>query len=487
VRSQPENMNPSDKGEGNAAPPVRPEENPATAVSGKSKKPVSRGRRIAGRIIKWGFLGFLAIFLIWRIDLAFRVSHRLDAVKNEGYPVNAKELDAWYPAVSDEENAALLYVKAGGILHIDNETENQFAKIFQQLSRTNRLTSELQQYYLSTLKTNEECLALIRKASALQKSRYPVDFSVGPMVELPHIGKLKNFATLLQKKIILAAEAGDNEEATRAMLDSLALSHSLDSEPCLISYLSQKAIRRISCVSLERAINKTSFTDSQLGLLAKSFNDILNQRSLPRAFAGERASDIPVFRNPLLLSNSEENAKKTNSPVTIFFLRASGILERDLRFFLDSLATNISLAELDPPTNLIANEIENARQEVAHKKWYFMSGILLPSLTRTLSRQAEDLAILRVTQTALAVERWRLANPGKLPPSLSELVPVYMKAIPDDPFDGQPLRFKLLETGYRIYSIGPDQKDNSGLEREIDSRKRKANEEYDLTFSVERR
>ena len=31
-----------------------------------------------------------------------------------------------------------------------------------------------------------------------------------------------------------------------------------------------------------------------------------------------------------------------------------------------------------------------------------------------------------------------------------------------DPFDGQPLRYREKGTGYLLYSIGPDLKDDSG-------------------------
>jgi len=75
--------------------------------------------------------------------------------------------------------------------------------------------------------------------------------------------------------------------------------------------------------------------------------------------------------------------------------------------------------------------------------------------------------------TSLAVERYRLANDA-LPDSLSTLVPKFLDAVPIDPFDGQPLRYKKLAKGCVVYSVGEDGKDDGGDEKK------------DITFTVER-
>ena len=103
-------------------------------------------------------------------------------------------------------------------------------------------------------------------------------------------------------------------------------------------------------------------------------------------------------------------------------------------------------------------------------------------------RDANARAELRDAIAAIAVERWRLMHQGSLPDSLSDLVPAFLPAVPADPYDAQPLRYKKLKKGYCIYSIGPNLKDDGGKPRPQPSARVPFEERnnYDIVFTVER-
>jgi hypothetical protein len=65
---------------------------------------------------------------------------------------------------------------------------------------------------------------------------------------------------------------------------------------------------------------------------------------------------------------------------------------------------------------------------------------------------------------------------------LNELVPTYLSSLPRDPFDGEPLRFKRRASGYVVYSIGSDLRDDGGDEGEPQKRILAR----DVTFILER-
>jgi hypothetical protein len=95
---------------------------------------------------------------------------------------------------------------------------------------------------------------------------------------------------------------------------------------------------------------------------------------------------------------------------------------------------------------------------------------------------AEGSARLGTARIALAIERYRLAQ-GGLPDSLGDLIPTSLDAVPTDPFDGQPLRYKKLANGYVVYSVGENGKDDGGDETISERTNWKPK---DITFTVER-
>ena len=71
-------------------------------------------------------------------------------------------------------------------------------------------------------------------------------------------------------------------------------------------------------------------------------------------------------------------------------------------------------------------------------------------------------SILHQAILACAVERYRLEH-GHIPRRLDELVPTVLSSIPNDPIDGQPMRYKLAgESDYVLYSIGWNETDDNG-------------------------
>jgi hypothetical protein len=145
--------------------------------------------------------------------------------------------------------------------------------------------------------------------------------------------------------------------------------------------------------------------------------------------------------------------------------------------------TNIQIISMPPPASLShSNEFEKLNREASSGRYWF-STASVPVLPRIPVWDAEIRAKLRVTITAIAAERWRIAHKGAIPDSLDVLVPSFLAAVPDDPYNGQPLKFRKTSKGYVVYSVGPDGQDDGGKERPTPLRQQ---DRYDITFTVER-
>ena len=72
-----------------------------------------------------------------------------------------------------------------------------------------------------------------------------------------------------------------------------------------------------------------------------------------------------------------------------------------------------------------------------------------------------------LVQVALALAAYR-AEKKSNPAKLADLVPNYIDAIPNDMFSGQELHYARAETGYLLYSVGPNGIDDGGADCESD-------------------
>jgi hypothetical protein len=76
---------------------------------------------------------------------------------------------------------------------------------------------------------------------------------------------------------------------------------------------------------------------------------------------------------------------------------------------------------------------------------------------------AMDLALLRLLRVELALHAFRRDH-GKLPATLTELMPALLDAIPIDPFSNQPLLYRPKGDEFELYSVGVDGRDDNGAE-----------------------
>jgi hypothetical protein len=105
--------------------------------------------------------------------------------------------------------------------------------------------------------------------------------------------------------------------------------------------------------------------------------------------------------------------------------------------------------------------------------------ILMSPPTLFFTAVAQGTAANDTADVALAVEQHRRRH-GKLPQQLDELVHEFLPSVPNDAFDGQPLRYVVRADGYVVYSVSEDLIDQGGVKgpRPIDP--------GDVTFEVKR-
>jgi len=415
---------------------------------------------------------------------------RVDALRKGGYPVTLAELDQWYPYLPDPQNAALIYTNAfASMLYASSEGGGKNIGDIKPPSRNETLTADDKTELTEMIASNAVAFRLLYSAGQLTNSRYPIDFSKGFAMLLPHLAKIKGAVQLLRYKGVLHVANGEREEAFRSLLVAIGASESLDAEPLLISQLVRYACFAIVVKQLEYTENALPFSEPQLADLQSSLAEAEHRSAVERALAGELACDLAVFSDARQRSGVFSGPMSPASPsgpafkerALVFALQLSGIFAKDRAYLMDTLMTNMAVAKLDYPERFQAGQKTAAAYGAAPNRLFILSQMLLPALGKFHTRDAEFVTNLRVAQTALAIERYRLAHNNALPSSLDELAPTYLKSALIDPCDGQPLRFKKLDKGYVVYGVGSDGTDEGGAER-----KGSSTAKYDITFTVER-
>jgi hypothetical protein len=102
------------------------------------------------------------------------------------------------------------------------------------------------------------------------------------------------------------------------------------------------------------------------------------------------------------------------------------------------------------------------RPEIDFSTIYSIVSMMCAPLMSSIKRCAQTQATIHQAVLACAIERYRLEH-GRIPQRLDELVPAFLDKIPNDPIDGQPMRYKLSDdSGYVLYSIGWNETDDGG-------------------------
>ena len=109
--------------------------------------------------------------------------------------------------------------------------------------------------------------------------------------------------------------------------------------------------------------------------------------------------------------------------------------------------------------------------------------MLLPALSRCAQVAARGDATRRVARLALAALRYR-ARHNRLPDRLDDLAGEFILSVPNDPFDGKPMKLKQTGNGVVIYSIGPDMVDDGGAPLEKESPPGESSRRGDMVFEL---
>lgn len=328
------------------------------------------------------------------------------------------------------------------------------------------------------LGADSQKLQLLHEAIQGPPARFPLDWKQGAGMPLPQLAQLRQAVQLLQWDAILAAHEGRAQDATQDMTEILTAAATLNEDPVMICQLVRISCQSYARAALSRVLEITPLTDEQLMTLGDRFKAGDPPDALTRTLIAERVFGISVFDSGDL--SAIFNMGRSGKQKVAKLLQLIGWFGAEEFRYLDLTARLIEASR--NPHHVAIPAMKELEDKVLNVDGGpgLLTAAILPAISNSARSFARGAAALRTAYAATAVERYRLKN-GAPPAKLSDLAPAFLEAVPEDPFDGQPLRYKPLENGYIIYSIGENGKDDGGEES---SSPRKA--PPDVCFHVER-
>lgn len=394
------------------------------------------------------------------LDLALKV--QLANLRTEGGTLVIATLP---PRVPDRDNAALVYEKAFPLLPaVDKVPSPQREKLpgWQNLDPA-KIDFE-DKDLLDFLKRLGPGLALLRQAAAMpdcwfeSNDAYPQDplgsFGGG-------VGNFRSGASYLALDALAHAAASDTRTALEDVAAMYGLARHLN-DPAAVAFLVANSIEADAGRTLEAVFDLAPVRPEDPPRLTIEEGARVYPR-MRRSLRFDEALNYSVFGvyEPkgtmtwlrFLLLSPWFPPGVSDAPLTHLFVSRGDFIE-----YRRAMAEARRLASR--PYYEVHDDLE-AFKQVHSGRHQGVAMLGLPAVGPLFVAAAVADARREVARTALALTAYRQKH-GRFPERLDQLVPEFLRAVPVDPFDGQPLRLRRAGDNLLVYSIGPNRVDDGG-------------------------
>lgn len=384
----------------------------------------------------------------------------LQRIRSAGEPISFADLDAYYPAPPADQDVTQLWLtgiapldspqfkaSANGLSFVSDGPERipWPGETWEQLAAAEKL--------LTSYRTSLD--AIHQAARRGGRARFPIRFTDGANMPLPHADRLRAATRLLALEAAVAAHRGQTDAAVDAVMAMFAAARSIEQEPILVMQLMRMAIGASARGRVEWLLSAAALDDAQLARLDAELAASSYGEPMRRALVGERVIGTEGFSNLALVL-----------PLTPQELSRMPRSTKDKPTYLQLMRETIAAFEKDGPARKQAAAAADARVIELTRTWnakrtYPITLSIMPPVIACAEAANRNDGERDAARAAVAVERF-FRSEGRLPSKLNELVPRFLGSPPIDPCDGQPLRYRVEAAEYLVYSVGPNGVDDGG-------------------------
>jgi hypothetical protein len=449
---------------------------PANSVPTESQLPSRKPRRWR-RVV----LGFFALLFVGIIYLVFfretEFQHVITELDRTDPGWRMEEIwNEYLTAVPPEEQNSFVVVRKSRakltpqtrtVLYQPDELMSLFSNETIDFRQPPAIAPAVLEQAAKTLESARESLELAHtirkyKRGAPHTTSLATD-GVGTV--LPHLNDLGDVGMLVFLEGAHAALTGDPKKAIQAAITCAHLGRSIGDEPFHISQLRRQYAfyEATKLVELTLALHPTVPDE----LLAEFQQLLAEEYPIPKMASIMRADRANLHQ---LYDNLRTGKDTIRAMVTRWGLRVpSGIPVQSVLFALQERGEHTAILKYSTDLIEICKHPEQewlsrvkaqpgpaSRGSVVFK---VLQGLGFGE--RIITAHLQSQARLRTARVAIACERYRMKT-GDWPKTLAEIPKELLPAVPNDPFDGKPVKYKLGDGVAIVYSVGEDETDHGG-------------------------
>lgn len=292
--------------------------------------------------------------------------------------------------------------------------------------------------------------ALKKIEEAIKKPYCKFDIVSKKTSYIPKLYKVRHGAKLFSLKAKLAIEDNNIDKSISEIKSAKELSNVLRNQPYLNTCYYRTVCESIVIEDLLYLLNKKQLSRSQLIELSKIVSEEPNGDYLQFALKTERVfvfdKEHDLYIATIVVNGLSFGAIKNgviiNSSFTLWLAEFSGLMAQNRLLYLKYTERYIQISkseyfEVKDDLTEIRNERYALPDVYGFLKYYLCYEEVFKSRSLIIAEY-------RLARSAIAIELYKLKY-HKLPEALSDLVPEFLDSVPIDPFDGKPLRYKICE------------------------------------------
>jgi hypothetical protein len=443
------------------------------------------GLTLVGLIVGTLLVLGAAAWTVADLTCSRRLERELASLRADGYPLTLAEVKP--KPVPDASNAATIYMPLFEV-NFDPKRPPTYSSSGNGKCGLDRFAVDKTDLP-NVLKTRnviesppaQAALAQLKRASALPICVFPLRWEDTYNALFPHLAQFRQATRLVCAQAVLLNHQGRRAEALDWLVVSLRMADQASEDPSLVAQLVAIAMRTITDQAARDLI-----TDADLSpALARPLYDQLGRAEFMQPY--QRAMEMELVLGLTVMEQLGRRPQElravfgsggmpypeallrllTWGPGRTWFKQQEVNYARYMHQALPAIAKPYrdSISAMPPvPSRGIGNALTN---------------LLVPVYGRVTMKRDQSLAATRLLQIVLALKAQKHSL-GTYPSALAGLV---WQPPTEDPFSGKPFVYQPQGSGFVLYSIGPNLKDDGGKEP---SKPGKIQEEGDMVWRCKR-